>query len=197
MDRKEKIAAATARKERRHSGPLGLQPFFLKEETVSRRISSRLLLLVGSLVLGALAPTPLFGAPGNHTKDVIVENFDIVIPAAEGCSGEDVHVFGTLDIIIQTTTDSRGGLHVVFHLTPHLTGVGLSTGLEYNAVGPTQIVTFVDGTGPRVTAAVNVIRLISPGSSDNLVITETIHVTVNAKGTTTVEFDNVKAACRG
>ena len=162
-----------------------------------RRISSQLLLLVGSLVLGAMAPATLFGAPGNHTKDVFAVDFDIVVPAAEGCSGEDVHIFGTLDIIIQTTTDSRGGLHAVFHLTPHLTGVGLSTGLEYNAVGPTQAVTFVDATGPRVVAAVNVINLISPGSSDNLVITETIHVTVNAKGTTTVEFDNVKAACRG
>jgi hypothetical protein len=164
---------------------------------VSRRISSRPLLLAASLVLGAMAPATLFGAQGNHTKDVIVEAFDIVVPAAEGCSGEDVHVFGTLDIIIQTTTDSRGGLHVVFHLTPHLTGVGLSTGLEYNAVGPTQFVSFVDGTGPRVTAGINVINLISPGSSDNLVITETIHVTVNGKGITTVEFDNVKAACRG
>jgi hypothetical protein len=144
-----------------------------------------------------MAPATLFGAQGNHTKDVIVEDFDIVVPAAESCSGEDVHIFGTLDITIQTTTDSRGGLHVVFHLTPHLTGVGLSTGLEYNAVGPTQFVTFVDGTGPRVTAAVNVVRLISPGSSDNLVITEVIHVTVNAKGVTTVDFDNVKVACRG
>ncbi len=164
---------------------------------MSRRISSRLLLLAGSLVLGAMAPATLFGAQGNHTKDVIVQDFDIVVSAAEGCSGEDVRVFGTLDIIIQTTTDPRGGLHAVFHLTPHLTGVGLSTGLEYNAVGPTQTVDFVDGTGPRVTVAVNAIRLISPGSSDNLAITETIHVTVNANGTTTVEFDNVNAACRG
>jgi hypothetical protein len=48
-----------------------------------------------------------------------------------------------------------------------------------------------------VTVGVNAIRLISPGASDNLVVTETIHVTVNAKGTTTVDFDNVRAACRG
>jgi hypothetical protein len=171
--------------------------FFLEEETLNRRISTLGLLLAGSLVLVSAAPTTLFGAPGSHTKDVIVEDFDIVVPVPESCSGEDVHVFGTLDITIQTTADGRGGLHVVFHLTPHLTGVGLSTGLEYNAVGPTQVVSFVDGTGPRVTAAVNVVNLISPGSSDNLVITETIHVTVNANGTTTVEFDNVKGACRG
>jgi hypothetical protein len=197
MDRKEKIAAAIARKGAAPFRPARASTFSLEEETVRRRISSLLLLLAGSLVLGVLAPATLFGAPGNHTKDVIVLDFDIVVPAAEGCSGEDVHVFGTLDLIIQTTSDSRGGLHVVFHLTPHLTGVGLSTGLEYNAVGPTQTVDFVDGTGPRVSALINVIQLVSPGSSDNLVVTETLHVTVNANGTTTVEFDNVNASCRG
>ena len=154
-------------------------------------------MLAGSLILGAMAPATLFGAQGNHTKEVIVQDFDIIVAVSESCSGEDVNVFGTLDIIIQTTTDSRGGLHVVFHLTPHLIGVGLSTGLDYNPVGPSQFVFIVDGTGPRVTAGVNIINLISPGSSDNLVITETVHVTVNANGTTTVEFDNVNAACRG
>lgn len=160
--------------------------------------SAKLLLIAaGMVVLGAFSPATGLGASGNHTRDVIVENFDIVVPAAESCSGEDVHVFGTLDLTLQTTTDSRGGLHIVFHLTPHLTGEGAVTGLEYNAVGPTQTVDFIDGTGPRVSTGINIIRLISPGSTDNLLITETIHVTINAKGVATVEFDNVKAACRG
>jgi hypothetical protein len=160
------------------------------------KIVSGLLCLTGSLALGLLAPV-LIGASPNHTKDDVVENLDIVVPADEGCSGEDVHVFGTLDITIQTTTDSRGGLHVVTHLTPHLTAVGLSSGLDYNAVGPTQIVSFVDGPGPGVFALVNIINLISPGSSGNLVITEEVHVTINADGTVTVDFDNIKGACRG
>lgn len=164
---------------------------------IRKKISPLLLWLAGSLVFGLLAPATLLGAPAIHTKDVVVEDFDIVVPAAEGCSGEDVHIFGTLDIIVQTTTDSRGGLHAAFHLTPHLTGVGVSTGLEYIPVGPTQFVALVDGTAPSVTAGVNIVNLISPGASDNLVITETLHVTVNANGTTTVDFDNVRAACRG
>jgi hypothetical protein len=164
---------------------------------IRKKISPVLLWLAGSLVFGLLAPAALLGAPAIHTKDVIVEDFDIVVTAAEGCSGEDVHIFGTLDIIVQTTTDSRGGLHVSFHLTPHLTGEGLSTGLEYIPVGPTQFVNFVDGTAPSVSAGVNIVNLISPGASGNLVLTETLHVTVNADGTVTVDFDNVRAACSG
>jgi len=161
------------------------------------KVASGLLCLAASLALGVLSPGVLLGATPNHTKDSIVENLDIVIPADEGCSGEDVHVFGTLDGVLQTTTDSRGGLHVVFHLTPHLEAVGVLTGLEYKAVGPIQTVDFVDGTGPRVSVLVNIINLISPGSTDNLVLSEKVHVTVNANGTVTVDFDEIKGACRG
>lgn len=142
-------------------------------------------------------PRFLLAASPNHTKTTFVEPFDLVIPAADGCSGEDVHVFGDLDITVQTTTDSSGGLHTEVHLVPQLTGVGLSTGLEYIAVGPTHVVTFINGTGASVLSGVNITRLISPGSTDNLVLNQTIHVTVNANGTTTVEFDRVTFVCRG
>ena len=161
------------------------------------KIASRLLCLAASCALGLLSPGVLLGASSNHTKQDIVENLDIVIPADESCSGEDVQVFGTLTGTMQTTTDARGGLHVVFHLTPHLEAVGALTGLEYRAVGPLQSVSFVDGTGPQISILVNIINLISPGSTDNLVLSEKAHVTVNANGTVTVEFDEIKGGCRG
>lgn len=161
------------------------------------KTASGFLGLAALLVLGVLTSGVLLGASPNHTRDSIVENLDIVVPADEGCSGEDVHIFGTLDGVLQTTTDSRGRLHVVFHLTPHLEAVGVSTGLEYRAVGPIQTVDFVDGTAPRVSILVNIINLISPGSTDNLVLSEKAHVTVNANGTVTVDFDEIRGACRG
>src|SRR6476661_8447407 len=153
--------------------------------------------LAVSIALAVLSPSGLSAASPNHAKDTFVENFDIVVPADEGCSGEDVHIFGTLDGVIQTTTDSRGGLHISFHLVPHLSAVGLSTGLEYRAVGPLHTIDFIDGSGPRVSGLVNIINLISPGSSDNLRLTQVAHVTVNANGVTTVEFEGIKGGCRG
>ena|SRR5438105_4575250 len=161
------------------------------------KIASGLFGPAASLLSGVLTPGVLLGASPNHTKGSIVENLDIVVPAEEGCSGEDVHIFGTLDGVLQTTTDARGRIHVVFHLTPHLEAVGVVTGLEYRAVGPIQTVDFVDGDGPRVSILVNIINLISPGSTDNLILSEKAHVTVNADGTVTVHFDEIRGACRG
>jgi hypothetical protein len=154
------------------------------------------LCLAVSMVVALSAPS-LSAASPNHTRDTFVENFDIVVPAEEGCSGEDVHIFGTLDLMIQTTTDGKGKLHVVFHLTPHLTGVGLLTGLEYNPVGPTNTVDMIDANGPRISKGINIVNLISRGSAGNLVIQEHINLTVNANGTPTVEFDDIKGGCRG
>jgi hypothetical protein len=164
---------------------------------MTRRIASGPFALAASLALAALTPAVLLAGSPNHTKQDIVENLDIVIPADEACSGEDVHVFGELDGVLQTTTDSRGGLHVILHLIPHLQAVGAMTGLEYQAVGPLNTVDFVDGSAPRVDVLVNIINLISPGSTDNLILSEKAHVTVNANGTVTVEFDELKGGCRG
>ncbi len=148
-------------------------------------------------VLGLLSPRGLLAASPNHTKDTFVEDFDIVVPADEGCSGEDVHIFGTLDVTIQTTIDTKGKLHVAFHLTPHLTGEGLLTGLEYIPVGPANTIDLVDANGTRVSKLVNIVNLISKGSAGNLVLQQLVHVTVNANGTVTAEFDTVKGGCKG
>jgi len=145
----------------------------------------------------ALSASNLSAASPNHTRDTFVENFDIIVPADEGCSGEDVHVFGTLDITVQTTTDAKGKLHVVFHLTPHLEGEGLTTGLPYNPVGPSNTVDMIDANGPRISKGINIINLISPGGAGNLVLREHINLTVNANGTVTVDFDNVTGGRRG
>jgi hypothetical protein len=155
------------------------------------------------LLLMVLATTIMFPglipvqAQDNHTKISFTEPLDETVPAAFSCSGEDVHVFGNLDFIVQTTTDSKGGLHVVTHITPHLTAIGLTSRLTYRTAGPFQSVTSTNGTSQSVSQLVNIIVLISPGSTDTLVLTETMHVTVNANGDTTVEFDNFRAVCHG
>jgi hypothetical protein len=159
-----------------------------------------LLSLLGIAVVVLLAFTPLTPAraANNHTTTTrFVENLDIVISASDGCSGEDVHVFGTLDVVVQTTEDGHGGNHVGFHLTPHLSAEGLSSGLEYRTAGPSEVVTFDEAGSPRVLTGINLIRLIAPGSADDLQIKETIRVIVNADGTVTVDSEGVTAACRG
>ena len=146
-------------------------------------------------VLAALSITPIY-AQGRHTTDRFTEDFDFVVPADDGCTGEAVHVYGPIDVTVQTTTDKNGATHVVTHYTPRLTAVGLSSGTRYLAVGPTQIVSF-DAGGQTVFNVANIIITIAPGSGDNFILTEVVHVTVNSGGEVAVEFDRVNVACRG
>ena len=163
-----------------------------------RTMFSLLLVVLATTVLlaGLMRPMPV-QAQANHTTTRSTEDLDIVIPASDSCSGEDVHVFGLLDVIVQAATDSNGGIHLTTHVTPHLTAIGVASGLRYRTAGPFQAVTNTNGTGQSVFHLVNIIVLLSPGSTDNLVLTEMINVTVNANGDTTVSFDNFRADCRG
>jgi hypothetical protein len=160
-----------------------------------RSVSSVLIPLTVAILAGSAQPT-VVRAQAAHTTERFTEPFDTIVSASDGCTGEDVHVFGPVDGIIQTTTDGRGGFHFEAHFTPHLSAIGLSSGLEYHAQGPARVVTF-DGPLPSVVSLTDVIRLISPGSGDNLVLTELMHVTVDANGSTTVSFDRVKGGCLG
>ena len=142
-----------------------------------------------------LTVSPAF-AKGGHTTERFTEDFDFVVPVSEGCTGEEVHVYGPIDVVVQTTTDAQGNTHLVTHYSPHLTAVGLTSGTRYLAVGPTQIVSF-DAGGPAVFNVANIIITVAPGSGDNFVLTEVVHVTLNANGEVTVEFDRINVACRG
>ena len=153
------------------------------------RILATMLVVVGSMV-----PTR---AQDNHTTERFTDYLDLVVPASDSCSGEDVYIFGPLEGLAQTTTDASGGIHTVIHFTPHVTAIGLTSGEKYTAVGPAQIVTNISGDGQNVFALVDIIRVTSSGSAGNLTLTHTVHVTVNANGDTTAEFNVLRAACRG
>jgi hypothetical protein len=145
------------------------------------------------LFASVLVVSPAFAG---HTTERFTENFDFVVPASESCTGEDVHIYGPIDVVVQTTTDAKGNTHLVQHYTPHLTGVGLTSGMSYLALGPTQVVSF-DAGGPAVFNLVNMAILVAPGSDSNFVLTEGVKVTVNANGEVTVEFERLNIACRG
>jgi hypothetical protein len=161
--------------------------------SVAKVLTTRMAAMVA--LLAALAITPVY-AQGGHSTDRFTEDFDFVIPADEGCTGEAVHVYGPIDVTVQTTTDKNGATHLATHYTPHLTALGLSSGTRYLAVGPTQIVSF-DAGAQTVFNVANIIIAIAPGSGDNFILTEVVHVTLNAGGEVTVEFDRVNVACRG
>src|SRR5260221_11056372 len=82
-----------------------------------------------------------------HTTQKAVEVFDLTIPS---CSGEPVHIFGTIDVDVQTTVNKNGST-ISAHFTPHLTAIGLVSGLSYIAVGPASEVAHTGAAGGTAT----------------------------------------------
>ncbi|HKC65664.1 MAG TPA: hypothetical protein VKB86_18630 [Pyrinomonadaceae bacterium] len=171
----------------------------MNQKIFNPKENRRLLALstIFAVALALLTIPRTASAYDNHSTEYFTENLDIVIPASDGCSGEDVHVYGPLAGMIQTTTDAQGGTHIELHYTPYVNAVGLTSGLKYQAKGPGQYHTNLTQSSAYVFSGVNVTQLVAPGSTANLFLLETIHVTINADGTKTVNFDNARFACRG
>src|SRR6266436_2813563 len=90
------------------------------------------------------------------------------------CSGDLFVASGTIHVVAAETADASGGFH--FHLDVNVSDV--------------------TGVG-SVTGATNVFGLISTGSSPNLVVTFTMHITVNSDGSIVSSVSRISVACRG
>jgi len=159
--------------------------------------------VLGMLFIFAISFVAITGTVGHalaqadHTTDHVIEPFDIVVPASETCTGEDVHIFGIIVDTFQTTIDKKGGEHLSLQFVPYLVGEGESTGAVYLPKGPAHVTSLTAPSGTTVFGATNVIRLIAPGSAGNLILTEQVHFTANPDGTITVDRDYISVACRG
>jgi hypothetical protein len=112
---------------------------------------------------------------------------------------EVVHLTGEIHLLFHLTEDANGGISVQTHAQPQgVSGTALESGTQYNAVGVTRQATyFAPGEELRETTFVHRFTLISKGPSDNLQITQTIHVTFNANGEPTAEIVREDIQCAG
>jgi hypothetical protein len=135
-------------------------------------------------------------AQADHTSYRGTLSADFTVLAADNCTNEDVQVFGTVDYVMQNTTDGSGGLHFTGEFTPHLTAQAAS-GRRYRAVGPGHETVYQNfSKGQTVTQLINITRLLTPGGG-NLVITENLHFSTDADGDVTVNFDKLIGGCVG
>jgi hypothetical protein len=116
------------------------------------------------------------------------------VPCANDGAGEAVLVEGTLHVLITETVNDN---HVSFkaHFQPQgATGTGLTTGDTYRATGLTQEHISI---GPSLTDTfINNFRIIGPGPDNNLLVHQTIHLTINANGEVTSMVVNTSVECR-
>ena len=143
-----------------------------------------------------LSRTVPAGATGTTYTDNVTVPISVVVfvPRADGGSGELVYLGGSLHVLFHIAVDDTGGFHAKTHFQPQgVSGTGLVTGDKYQGTGVTQD-QFNGKLGSEVTY-VNNFRIIGQGPDNNLLLHETFHTTVNAKGEVTVVADNFSTEC--
>jgi hypothetical protein len=171
--------------------------------TTRRQTRFGIIALLASAALGACTDVPSTAvvAPLARASNASATNdtqnfsapFDVVF---FGCT-EAIHFTGDLHVLMHFTATSSGNFSAKFHFQPQgVSGVGLSTGIKYQATGVTQDEYSINGPLPYEETFINNFRLIEQGPDNNLLVHENFHVTVNANGDLTAFHDNFSSECR-
>jgi hypothetical protein len=153
------------------------------------------LAIVGAVVLSA--GLTLVSGAGATTQNVKIpaEGF----PAANLCNGDQLQLQGTLHFVQQGEfVEDAPRQHVSGHLNSQkLTGVGIPSGQLYNVdfISNSIVNSRVDGA--NVTTLEAMMNVVSLGSGENFQIQTVLHVTINANGDTTTQFQNFHVHCTG
>jgi hypothetical protein len=159
-----------------------------------KRIPTNLLTLIALLIavacVAALAPKA--NAEASSTTENVTVPIDFI---ATSCSGETVTISGESHVLVHTTTSDN---HTTFetHIQFHLDGTSAS-GTRYIANETVDSITNTSTGGAQVLNSTGQLHLIAQGSADNLVVSTTIHVTVNANGEITSTSFEFTTNCNG
>lgn len=112
------------------------------------------------------------------------------------CNGDTIQLSGSLLIIQTGTTTASGGFVFSLHFQPQgVSGVDLQTGTMYRGTGVTRSIAVSSPVGGSTQTLVNQFRVQATSGGQSFIITELLHVTVNANGTLTAFLDNFSASC--
>lgn len=114
----------------------------------------------------------------------------------DDCNGETVAIESRFLRRFVVTPAPQGGVHINFHWSEIGTGVGETTGTEYNYTSADNRDRKRFDLPATFTIALSR-HLISKGSADNRLFHATLHITVNANGDETVNFLDTSVECVG
>ena len=155
------------------------------------------------VLLLAVMGTTLALAAGMALAQATTDTYNVKVPIDgtifNDCTDEPVHLTGTLHVLLTETEDANGGLYVQEHVQVQgVSGTGLKSGTQYRAVGANRQEDFYFAPGERrEVTVINDSHIISKGSSDNLLMHCTIHLTFNANGEPTADLERVETECAG
>jgi hypothetical protein len=146
-------------------------------------------------VLDAVAAPSSDGAAVLTVSQRFPLELEQFVPCAAGGLGETVALSGELHELFHVTISLGGNVVVKTFDNPQgVTGVGLTTGAQYQATGVTQEI-FSLRVGATDTF-VNEFHVIGQGPDNNFVVREVLHLTINANGELTAQIDNFSVECR-
>jgi len=153
-----------------------------------------------SVTVCLVAVLAFMTAPANAAIEVnqsVPITLFVFVPCAAGGAGEIVDLSGSLHVLV-TLTITGNNFSEVLHFQPQgVSGTGETTGAQYQATGLTE--TTLTGSfqnGQANTTFVNRFDIIGQGPGNNFTVHETAHITTNANGTLTVNFDNFGVECK-
>ena len=157
--------------------------------------------LVGLFAAALVVSAPLLPTPARAQANTVTTNETIPFSSVvvETCNGNSVTLTGQLHLVHHFTTDSSGGTHMTTHTNYQgVEGTSAPVPVAYQAVSSNTHKFKDNGNNPQsVFHNVDRVRLISQGSTDNLILNFTTHTTVNAEGTATSTFIKAEAECNG
>ena len=124
-------------------------------------------------------------------------SLQVFVPCAAGGAGEIVDLSGPLHVLMSFTINGNN-VSGVQHFQPQgISGTGETTGAKYQATGVTST-TFQMSlqNGQASETFINRFDIIGQGPGNNFRVHETAHITINANGTVTVNFDNFNVECK-
>ena len=124
-------------------------------------------------------------------------SLQVFVPCAAGGAGETVDLSGPLHVLMSFTINGNN-VSGVQHFQPQgISGTGETTGAKYQATGVTST-TFQMSlqNGQASETFINRFDIIGQGPGNNFRVHETAHITFNAAGTVTVNFDDFSVECK-
>ena len=147
-----------------------------------------------ALALALITPRAMIGEV--IMRSVLPLDTTVFNPCAVGGQGELVALSGELHAVFSVTADAHGGRHVSTHFNNQgVAGVGLTTGDKYRGTGNNRFNSNAQGAMSEFTF-VNNFHVISAGGDSNLLLHETVHVTITANGEIAASTVNIIVGCR-
>ena len=163
------------------------------------RFNYRSLLKNNTLMMCLITALAIFTSPVDAAK-IVNQSIPITLSVPVACNvGEVVDLSGRLHTVITFTSNSRRVNAHVHVNAQEITGTGEITGRTFQATGEINISfhkSLLNGQGTRTFITSLEVTGLGPGGSViGFTLQERAHVTFNANGTVTVNFDNFNAAC--